>query len=140
VLADQSLPGKFVFCGFGLQPNAKQPGIEPDQFRSPDREENRTVEETSSTSLLYIRNPDVVLREEDADGALLFNPDTNQIRVLNTTGLFVWKLCDGSQGQPGFVAAMHESYDQVPEDQVTAQVAEYIDEMVAAGFIGTVVE
>jgi len=98
------------------------------------------VEETSSTSLLYIRNPDVVLREEDADGALLFNPDTNQIRVLNTTGLFVWKLCDGSQGQPGFVAAMQESFDQVPEDQVTAQVAEYVDDMVAAGFIGTVVE
>lgn len=32
-----------------------------------------------------IRNPDVVLREENPDGALLFNPDTNQIRVINTT-------------------------------------------------------
>ena len=98
------------------------------------------MEEISSTSLRYTRNPDVVLREEDPDGALLFNPDTNQIRVLNTTGLFVWKLCDGSQGLPGFVATMQESFDQVPEDQVTAQVAEYVDDMVAAGFIGTVVE
>ena len=98
------------------------------------------MEENSSTSLRYTRNPDVVLREEDPDGALLFNPDTNQIRVLNNTGLFVWKLCDGSQDLPGFVAAMQESFDQVPEDQVTAQVTEYVDEMVAAGFIGTVVE
>ena len=98
------------------------------------------MEETSITSLRYIRNPDVVLREEDPDGALLFNPDTNQIRVLNNTVLFVWKLCDGSQGLPGFVAAMQESFDQVPEDQVTAQVTEYVDDMVAAGFIGTVVE
>jgi hypothetical protein len=98
------------------------------------------VEETSITSLRYIRNPDVVLREEDPDGALLFNPDTNQIRVLNNTGLFVWKLCDGSQGLPGFVVAMQESFDQVPEDQVTAQVTEYVDDMVAAGFIGTVVD
>jgi hypothetical protein len=40
-----------------------------------------------------VRNPDVVLREEDPDGALLFNPDTNQIRVINTTGLFIWKPC-----------------------------------------------
>lgn len=98
------------------------------------------MEETSITSLRYIRNPDVVLREEDPDGALLFNPDTNQIRVLNNTGLFVWKLCDGSQGLPGFVVAMQESFDQVPEDQVTAQVTEYVDDMVAAGFIGTVVD
>ena len=44
----------------------------------------------------YLCNPDVVLREEDEDGGLLFNPDTNQIRVLNHTGLFIWKLCDGS--------------------------------------------
>ena len=98
------------------------------------------MEETSSTSLLYIRNPDVVLREEDPDGALLFNPDTNQIRVLNNTGLFVWKLCDGSQGLPGFVAAMQESFDQVPEDQVTSQVTDYVYDLVTAGFIGTVLE
>jgi len=37
----------------------------------------------------YLCNPDVVLREEDEDGGLLFNPDTNQIRVLNHTGLFI---------------------------------------------------
>ena len=28
---------------------------------------------------ILVRNPDVILREEDPDGALLFNPDTNQI-------------------------------------------------------------
>jgi hypothetical protein len=88
----------------------------------------------------YVRNPDVVLREEDEDGALLFNPDTNQIRVLNTTGLFVWKLCDGGHDLTSIVAAMKEHFDQVPEDEVTGQVAEYVDEMAAAGFLGTVVE
>ena len=98
------------------------------------------MEEPSSMSPSYIRNPDVVLREEDPDGALLFNPDTNQIRVLNTTGLFVWKLCDGSQGLPGIVAAMQEAFDGVPEEQVAGQVAEYVDDMVAAGFVGTVEE
>ena len=53
-----------------------------------------TTKEISSNNLL-IRNPDVVLREEDPSGALLFNPDTNQIRVINGTGLFIWKHCDG---------------------------------------------
>ncbi len=86
----------------------------------------------------YIRNPDVVLREEDADGGLIFNPDTDQIRVLNTSGLFIWKLCDGSRDLPGLVSAIHESFDSVPEDQVVKQVTEFIDDMTAAGFIGVV--
>jgi hypothetical protein len=110
--------------------------VEPHQ----DGKENRTVEETSVVSPRYIRNPDVVLREEDPDGGLLFNPDTDQIRVLNVTGLFVWKLCDGSHDLPGIVAAMRESFDGVPEEQVASQVTEFIDEMMATGFIGIMEE
>jgi hypothetical protein len=96
------------------------------------------MEETLSVSPRYITNPDVVLREEDADGGLIFNPDTNQIRVLNTSGLFIWKLCDGSRDLPGLVTAIRESFDGVPEDQVTSQVTEFIDDMAATGFIGIV--
>jgi len=86
----------------------------------------------------YTRNPDVVLREEDRDGGLLFNPDTNQIRVLNMTGLFVWKSCDGSQNLSGIVSALQETFEEVPEDEVTNHVTEFVDDMVANGFIGTV--
>ena len=96
--------------------------------------------EPARVSPRYIRNPDVVLREEDEDGALLFNPDTNQIRVLNISGLFVWRLCDGSHDLRGLVAAVEEAFDEVPEGEVTGQVEEYVDGMVAAGFIGTVLE
>ena len=53
------------------------------------------MKKKNSSKNSYIRNPDVVLREEEADGGLLFNPDTNQIRVVNATGLMIWKLCDG---------------------------------------------
>ena len=86
----------------------------------------------------YMRNPDVVLREEDPDGGLLFNPDTNQIRVLNTTGLFIWQLCDGSRDLPGITASVRESFDAVPDDKVTAQVKEFVDDMAANAFIVTV--
>ena len=95
-----------------------------------DDKESRTV------SPLHIRNPDVVLREEDPDGGLLFNPDTNQIKVINHTGLFVWQLCDGNHGVPGMVTALQESFDGVLEEEAATQVAEYIDEMVTTGFIG----
>ena len=83
-----------------------------------------------------IRNPDVVLREEDPDGALLFNPDTNQIRVINTTGLFVWKHCDGKKDLPAIVSALKKTFANVPETEVDGQVKAFVDDMKANGFLG----
>ncbi len=83
-----------------------------------------------------IRNPEVVLREEDPDGALLFNPDTNQIRVINTTGLFIWKHCDGKKDLPTIVASLKKTFSGVPEAEVDGQVKAYVDDMKANGFFG----
>ena len=49
------------------------------------------MEKPEGMKIHYHCNPDVVLREEDESGALLFNPDTNQVKVVNATGLFIWK-------------------------------------------------
>jgi len=83
-----------------------------------------------------IRNPDVVLREEDPDGALLFNPDTNQIRVINTTGLFIWKNCDGKKDMPAIIMALKKTFDGVPDGEVEKQVKTFIDDMRSNGFLG----
>lgn len=85
-------------------------------------------------------NPEVVLREEDADGALLFNPDTNRIRVLNSTGAFVWNLCDGTRDLPAIVQAVKDGFEGAPEDEVEQHVRQFVEEMVGTGFIGTLVE
>lgn len=84
----------------------------------------------------YVKNPDVVLREEDSDGGLLFNPDTNQIKVLNSTGLFIWKKCDGSRDQAVILQELKESFDGVPEGESTHQVKTFMDELTAQGFLG----
>jgi len=93
---------------------------------------------TSTRVQRFIRNPDVVLHEEDPDGALFYNPDTDQIRVLNQTGFFVWQLCDGNHDMQGLVTGVRDSFDKVPDDKVSAQVEDFVNEMVSAGFIGTV--
>ncbi len=95
------------------------------------------MEETVISSR-YIRNPDVVLREEDEDGGLLFNPDTNQVKVINATGLFIWQQCDGTHDLTDVVTALQEAFDEVPADQVTQDVQEFVEAMLESGFIGTV--
>lgn len=84
----------------------------------------------------FLRNPDVVLREEDEDGGLLFNPDTNQVRVLNATAVFLWHLCDGSKGVGDMVAALKTQFEGVPEKEAEDHVKSFMDDMTANGFIG----
>lgn len=103
-----------------------------------ERKESYTMEATSVVSPRYIRNPDVVLREEDEDGGLLFNPDTNQVKVINISGLFIWQQCDGTRNLDGITSAMQEAFDEVPTDQVAQDVREFVERMVESGFIGTV--
>lgn len=85
---------------------------------------------------MLVRNPDVILREEDPDGALLFNPDTNQIRVINPTGLFIWKHCDGKKDLPAIVVALKNAFDGVPEKEVEGEVKAFVDNMRSKGFLG----
>ncbi|MDY6973811.1 MAG: PqqD family peptide modification chaperone [Thermodesulfobacteriota bacterium] len=98
------------------------------------------MENTSVHVCRYIRNPDVILSEEDEDGALIFNPDTDQVRVLNHTAFFIWQLCNGSKDMAGIVSAVKEAFEAVPEGQVTGQTEDFVNEMVGAGFIGTLEE
>lgn len=93
---------------------------------------------TTPLSSRYIVSPDVVLREEDPDAALVFNPDTDNIRVINHTGLFIWKLCDGAHSLESILAAMHDEFDGVPDDEVGQQVAGFLQGMVSAGFVGLI--
>lgn len=84
----------------------------------------------------YLCNPDVVLREEDEDGGLLFNPDSNQIKIVNTTGLFIWKQF-GQVNEPEMVKkAILTNFEESTSDTVEADLKEFLDEMVKSGFIG----
>jgi len=94
------------------------------------------LKRTISSKKNYIRNPDVVLREEEADGGLLFNPDTNQIRVVNATGLLIWKLCDGEHDLAAMSRALDKAFEGATSDQTLKDVQAYIEEMNNTGFIG----
>jgi hypothetical protein len=86
-------------------------------------------------STLYIRNPDVTLREADEHGGLLFNPDTNQVQVLNSTGVFIWEHCDGTQDVSQLLQALDLEFDHIPEKQVEDDVLKFIASLEEEGFL-----
>jgi len=85
---------------------------------------------------MVLQNPDVVIREVDEDGALLFNPDTNRVRVVNRTGLFIWNLCEKPSDVPTLVAGLKATFDEVPEADAPAQVEAYVTDLIQGGFLG----
>lgn len=93
---------------------------------------------TSTPSPHYLWNPDVVLREEGSDGALIFQPDTNQIKVLNATGLFIWQRCDGNHTLSDLITALLVEFEGAPESEVAQQVEGFVESLVQGQFISVI--
>jgi hypothetical protein len=78
------------------------------------------------------------LREEDEDGGLLFNPDTNQVKIVNATGLFIWKQFESARPLNAVVEAIQQTFDGAPQDVLTKDVSDFVTEMLQMGFLGIV--
>lgn len=92
-----------------------------------------------SADAILIQNPSYVLREEEDDAALLFDPDTGAIRVLNGTALAVWQRLDGRRNLAQIVADLRDEYDGL-DAEAEQQVAELLQAFHAMGAAGTITE
>jgi hypothetical protein len=83
---------------------------------------------------LYTVNPDVSCREEGPDGALLFNPDTDDVLVINVTGLLIWQALAEPRPLEGIIDVLLERCDNVPESEIAGHVSEFVGQLVERGF------
>jgi hypothetical protein len=58
------------------------------------------------------------------------------VKVVNTTGLFIWKLCDGAHSLDEIAASLKQAFEDAPLDQVRQDVQEFVAGMVETGFLG----
>jgi hypothetical protein len=98
---------------------------------------NMSIMRTSMESGVYIRNPDVVLRDEREDGGLIFNPDTGEVRWLNQTGKVVWQLCDGTQTLESIRDHIVSEFNGASSDEVEKDILDFARDLLSHGFIGT---
>ena len=82
-----------------------------------------------------IANPNVVLREEFDDWAVLFNPDTAAAVGINPVGVAVWKLLDGKRSVEDVVSEIGQKYDNVPE-AARDELMKFIEDLAAGGYVG----
>ena len=82
-----------------------------------------------------IANPEVVLREEFDDWAVLFDPDTGEAYGLNPVGVFLWKRLDGRRTETELVEELRRECEDPPAE-VEQHVSAFIADLAGQGLVG----
>jgi hypothetical protein len=80
------------------------------------------------------KNPDVVVREDEKE-ALLFNPANGNMICINSTGMLIWGLSDGTHAVGDMIAKITDIYE-VPEETAQKDCLSYLKELEDSGFVG----
>ena len=79
-------------------------------------------------------NPNLVLRVEDDDCGLLFDPDAGTVKVLNRFAVEIWKLLDGQRSLGELIIALGETFDGMGPEAET-QVLQTVDSLMQIGAV-----
>lgn len=81
-------------------------------------------------------NPNLVLRIEADDCALLFDPDNGRVQMLNSTAVDIWQRLDGQRPLHDVIEDLKERYDGVDETAIR-QIMTTIETLADLGAVGT---
>ncbi|TLU83388.1 MAG: SynChlorMet cassette protein ScmD [Chlorobium sp.] len=82
-----------------------------------------------------ILNPDLVLREEFDDWAVLFDPDSGDAFALNPVGVFIVKRLDGKHSTAEIAEELAPVCVNMPPDAETF-INTFIDSLIEKGYAG----
>lgn len=94
---------------------------------------------TSQTITLDSRfavNPNLVLREEDDNCGLLFDPDKGSVQLLNRTAVEIWKRLDGHSSLREILSSLDDVFTGV-DAEAQEQVLQLARSLTDLGAIGT---
>ena len=83
-----------------------------------------------------IASPDVVLREEFDDWAILFHPVTNEAVGIGPVGVAIWKLLDGQRTVAQVAAEIEVQCPDAP-DTVLDDTVSFVEDLERRLLLGT---
>jgi hypothetical protein len=99
---------------------------------------NDTITPEINLKSVFIANPVVSCRTEGEDGAVLFNPDTDDTLLINSTGLSVWTFLAKPHSIDDIVSYLTSSFGgNLDHSAVKQDVETFISEL-APDFISEV--
>ncbi|MBM3247913.1 MAG: PqqD family peptide modification chaperone [Candidatus Omnitrophica bacterium] len=79
-------------------------------------------------------NSKIVFREE-TDDALLFDPDSGNIKVINETGKFIWANLDGKNDEDSLVKKIMDKFDISDEQKAREDLGKFLEDLKIQKFL-----
>lgn len=89
---------------------------------------------SSSMEKIPLKNPNIVIREEFDDWALLFDPDTGRVFGINPTGVMVWKHMDGTSSLEKISLYIAHTFDK-DHTEIIKDISDFLDRLIQNNFI-----
>ena len=88
-----------------------------------------------SDNNMPVANPEVILREEFDDWAILFDPDSGEGFGLNPVSVFIFKRLDGKHSISNITSELRTECKDAPED-AEEHIKEFVQELIDNGLAG----
>ena len=88
---------------------------------------------------LLVADPELVFRKEDED-AILFDPRTGEVTILNETGAFIYQLLDGKHTKAEIVDLLIDNYDIAHKNDAEKDANDFIKKVCQAKLAGELVQ
>jgi len=85
-----------------------------------------------------IANPEIAV-DQEADGALLFHPESGEVQILNTTGAYLFGLLDGSHSRQDLVDCLMRQYEIGNQEAAEKDVDEFLTALKGKSLAGDAV-
>jgi len=92
----------------------------------------------SMKDIKYLMKPEISFRQEDADGGILFNKETEAIEIINPSAVEIWLALASPKTESDLINHMCALFDGADRDEITRDVAEFIHLLLTKGYIGIV--
>ncbi len=82
----------------------------------------------------YRANPVISFKDEGDEGAVLYNPDTDKVVIVNPVGAEIWRFMEEQRTADEVVAMLTENFSGVDPDRAREDMIEFLNNF-EEGFI-----
>jgi len=81
-----------------------------------------------------LQNRDCIFREEE-EGAFLFDPETGNLKFINSMGVNIYQLCDGRMTVGDITSLVCENYRDISSKRIEDDIKVFLKSLVEMEFL-----
>ncbi len=82
----------------------------------------------------FKKNPDVVFRKEEKE-ALLFNSENTETCLINSTGIFIWSLCDNKISKGTILSKIEAKFKKPANGSIEKDLTQFLEKLIEKEFL-----